>query len=29
MSLNVCVITPDRVVWDVKVDEIIFFSSIG
>jgi F-type H+-transporting ATPase subunit epsilon len=29
MSLNVCVITPDRVVWDAKADEIILPSSTG
>jgi F-type H+-transporting ATPase subunit epsilon len=29
MSLNVCVITPDRVVWDANADEIILPSSTG
>ena len=27
MSLNVCVITPDRVVWDATADELILPSS--
>ena len=29
MSLNVRVITPDKVVWDAKVDELILPSSTG
>jgi F-type H+-transporting ATPase subunit epsilon len=29
MSLNVCVITPDRVVWDATADELILPSSTG
>jgi F-type H+-transporting ATPase subunit epsilon len=29
MSLNVCVITPDRVVWDAAADELILPSSTG
>ena len=29
MSINVCVITPDRVVWDATADELILPSSTG
>jgi F-type H+-transporting ATPase subunit epsilon len=29
MSLNVCVITPDRIVWDAAADELILPSSTG